>query len=55
MKKTYSNPTIQVVKIQIQQILAGSPDSAYDTTGNGTQLSRKDRFGFDDEDEEEEY
>lgn len=47
MKKTYINPQIQVVKIQIQQMLAASPNGAYDEQGSGTQLSRE--FDFDDE------
>ena len=49
MKKTYINPQIQVVKIQIQQMLAGSPTGVNDTTGSGTQLSREFEFDFDDE------
>ena len=49
MKKTYINPQIQVVKIQIQQMLAASPNGAYEEQGSGTQLSREFDFDFDDE------
>ena len=47
MKKTYIIPEMEVVKIQIQQMLAASPNGAYDEQGSGTQLSRE--FEFDDE------
>ena len=54
MKKIYQNPTIKIVKIQTQQMLAESVDVG--TTYNGeTVLSRRDRSVWDDEDEEEDY
>ncbi len=30
MKKTYSNPNMEVVKIEVQQIIASSPNAALD-------------------------
>ncbi len=48
MKKTYINPQIQVVVMKMnQQMLAGSPNGAYEEPGNGTQLSREFDFDFD--------
>ena len=54
MKKTYSNPTMEVVKLQMhQQMLAGSlPITGEDATTNGSGDYNDARdFDFDDEDE----
>ena len=48
MKKTYTNPTIQVVEIEVRQMLAASPNGAHDEIGGGTQLGREyDDFSYD--------
>jgi len=56
MKKTYINPTMEVVKIQINQMLAASPGvETGDGLGNGYNSSDV-TYGRDfDFDEEEEY
>ena len=56
MKKTYINPTMEVVKLQMhQQMLAGSPiqssDSA-DVTGDGNYNSLGREYDFDDFEDE---
>ena len=48
MKKIYNNPTMEVVKIQIQQMLASSPNGAYEKLGDGTQLGHSNDFDFED-------
>jgi len=59
MKKTYINPTINVVKIQLQQMIAESATTA--GFGDGTQdggnaASRRGSNFWDDEDDyDEEY
>ncbi len=39
MKKEYVNPCMEVVKIEAQQVLAGSPDGVYQQVGGGGQLA----------------
>ena len=54
MKKTYINPTIEVVKLQMhQQMLTGSnPEVTYDSSESIDPGSVEGRyFDFDDEDE----
>jgi hypothetical protein len=48
MKKTYIIPEMEVVKIQMQQMLAASPTEAIEEVGGGTQLGREfgDEFDF---------
>ena len=46
MKKTYINPEIEVVKIQTQQMLAGSPGLGGEY-GGGTPESREDNDEYD--------
>ena len=42
MKKTYINPTLEVVRVKSQQLLAGSVDAPIDgSQGNGSALSRE--------------
>ncbi len=48
MKKTYNNPTMEVVKIQTQQMLAGSPNGAHNEVGSGSILSHSNDFDFED-------
>ena len=58
MKKTYKIPTLQVVKMQSANILAGSVNGTSgaeglgkgDSWGTGTANSRQGRFSADDED-----
>ena len=54
MKKTYINPSIEVVKIQTVGMLAGSPlqssDSA-EVNGDGNYNSLGREYDFEDEDE----
>ena len=46
MKKTYINPTLEVVKIHAtHQLMAGSPNSVNEEIGGGSQLGHE----FDDE------
>jgi len=45
MKKKYINPAMEIVKIETQQVIAGSPDLGGEYGGGGI-LSRE----FDDED-----
>ena len=54
MKKTYINPSIEVVKIQTVGMLAGSPlqsSTPADVTGDGNYNSLGREYDFDDEDE----
>lgn len=51
MKKTYINPSLTIVKVQTQQMLASSPGLGGNYNG-GTPESRAGRF---DDEEEEEY
>jgi len=51
MKKTYQNPRIKVVKIQVAQMIAASPGYGLSTTERSGNLSR--RFGDDFMDDEE--
>ena len=55
MKKTYINPTMEVVKIQINQMLAASPGvETGDGLGNGynsSDVTYGRDFDFDDEEE----
>lgn len=44
MKKTYINPTMEVVKVATQQMLAGSPGSQTLDKG-ATQISGSDEIG----------
>ena len=37
MKKQYNNPSLEVIQVQTQQMLASS--KVYDQTGDGTQLA----------------
>ena len=37
MKKQYNIPSLEVIRVQTQQMLAAS--NVYDQTGNGTQLA----------------
>ena len=54
MKKIYMIPTLQVVKRQPAQILAGSEQVGVGTTySGGTVLSRQGRFSADDDDWED--
>ena len=39
MKKAYINPEMVIVEIQTQQMLAASPNGAYNQVGGGTQLA----------------
>ena len=52
MKKTYQNPEMKIVKIQVSQILAGSPGYGGTTDAIDGNASR--RFGgvWDDDDDE---
>ena len=52
MKKTYSNPTLKVVKIQTTQILAGSPTPKLSGETTTTMEARRARFSDWDEEEE---
>ena len=55
MKKTYINPSIEVVKIKKVGMLAGSPlqdGTPADVNGDGNYNSLGRYFDFDDEDEE---
>lgn len=53
MKKTYKNPTMEVVKLQAQHLLAGSEKVGF---GNGTKSGGEAAGrGFDFDDENEEY
>jgi len=49
MKKVYVNPSLEVVKIEIHQMLAASPNSAFEEVGGGSQLGREFGDEFDDE------
>ena len=49
MKKTYINPTIQVVKIQTQQMLASSPALGGEWSSTDPILSREEYFLFEEE------
>ena len=55
MKKTYINPSMEVVKLQMhQQMLAGSPiqsSDPADVTGDGNYNSLGREYDFDDDDE----
>ena len=55
MKKTYINPTMEVVKIQINQMLAASPGvETSDGLGNGynsSDVTYSRDFDFDEDDE----
>ena len=53
MKKTYINPTIEVVRIATQQMLAtsdGTPQTSNEVVRDGDPVFGRD-FDFDDEDE----
>ncbi len=51
MKKTYINPSIEVIKIATQQMLAGSPNPSFTTTGEtATMEGRESDSDWDDED-----
>jgi len=51
MKKTYMNPSLEVVKIATQQMLAASVDAAINgQQSNEAALGRDYDFDFDDED-----
>ena len=53
MKKTYINPTMEVVKIATQQMLAASnPNVTLDKSGSVDADKVEGRFGIFDEDEE---
>ena len=41
MKKTYIIPEMEVVKIQMQQMLAASPTEVIEEVGGGSQLGRE--------------
>lgn len=47
MKKTYINPEMEVVKIQIQQMLAASPNEIIEEVGSGPQLGHELMIGND--------
>ena len=49
MKKTYKNPELQVVKIQTQQMLAGSPGYGGTTEQTGGNLVRESYGWWDEE------
>ena len=50
MKKTYQIPTLEVVKVQTQQMLAGSPSvSMFNENATGEGLSREMDFFTDGE------
>ena len=42
MKKTYINPTMEVVKIQTQQMLAASPTILLGDPGSATEAEARD-------------
>ena len=45
MKKTYQIPTLEVVKVQTQQMLAGSPSvSMFNENATGEGMSREFEF-----------
>ena len=50
MKKTYNNPPIEVVKVQTQQMLAGSPllGGEYNSSTDGEVLGHGNDFDFED-------
>ena len=48
MKKTYNIPTLEVVKIETQQMLAGSV-GMYGKNATGEGMSREFEFNFDGE------
>ena len=53
MKKTYINPTIEVVKLQTMQMLAtsdGTPQTSNDAVRSGDPVFGRD-FDFDDDEE----
>ena len=52
MKKTYMIPTLQVVKIQPSQILAGSEIGIGDDYGGGKIQARQGRFSRWEEDDD---
>ena len=51
MKKTYSNPTIKVVKIQPLQKLMVLSDTLHNSVNAGDSYARDFDFDFDDEEE----
>ena len=48
MKKTYINPTLEVVRVKSQQLLAGSVDAPIDGTQVNESALSRDKF-FDGE------
>ena len=47
MKKTYINPELEVVKVEINQLLAASPNGLHEEQGSGSILGHEDEFDFD--------
>lgn len=56
MKKIYQNPTIKIVKVELQRMMQSS-DLRYDKTTSETSgnLSRKGSFWDDEDDEDYDY
>ena len=56
MKKIYQNPTIKIVKVELQRMMQSS-DLRYDktTTETSGNLSRKGSFWDDEDDEDYDY
>ena len=53
MKKVYINPTIEIVKVESHQIMAGSPYNLNETKKDPTTADSRQGRGFWDDDEEE--
>lgn len=52
MKRTYINPTIEIVKVESHQIMAGSPYNLHDTKEDPTTADSRQGRGFWDDDED---
>ncbi len=53
MKKTYKNPSMEVITIETNQMLASSPNPGFTTTGSTNTMESR---GFDDDwDDEEDW
>ena len=47
MKKEYINPTLEVIKIEVHHLMAGSPNGTHDEIGGGGQLAPELETEFD--------
>lgn len=55
MKKTYLQPSTQEVRVQMANLLNGSPDVMFNPTQTTTTMDSRRRHNVWDEEEEEEY